>query len=106
MQLVVLTILGFVCGTALHTWLLPTRHDMGPTPTTVLGLVGSLAGCMFGPSLDVYDIVGLRPASFIASIIGACSMLLIGDQALRWGLRLRAWRVSSTVRSALEPKIP
>jgi uncharacterized membrane protein YeaQ/YmgE (transglycosylase-associated protein family) len=85
MQLLLFTVFGFVCGTALHSWLLPARHDMGLAATTVLGLAGSLAGRVYGPRLDVFDLVGLHPASFIASVIGACCMVLIGDQALRIG---------------------
>lgn len=105
MQLTLLTILGFVCGTALHAWLLPTRHDMSLAPTTVLGLAGSLTGCVYGPLLDVYDVAGLRLASFIASVIGACGMLLIGDQALRSGLRMRAARAPA-MGPGLGQKIP
>ena len=81
MQLVVLTFFGFVVGVAVYACrpLPRTTHLMGATPATLLGLTGSLLGCLIGSALGPYHWQGFHPTGFLASVLGACGVLLIGD---------------------------
>ncbi len=81
MQLVALTFFGFVVGVAVYACrpLPRTAHLMGTAPTTLLGLTGSLLGCLLGSAFSPYHWQGFHPTGFLASVIGAFGVLLIGD---------------------------
>jgi uncharacterized membrane protein YeaQ/YmgE (transglycosylase-associated protein family) len=97
MQASLFTILGFMIGVALYASLRSSqrarnddrrKHDdnegreMGALSTTVLGIAGSAAGCLASLHVLPYQLLGVQPAGLAASALGACALVLLGDQVV------------------------
>ena len=71
-------IVGFIAGLIARA-LVPGRDPMGIVGTTVLGMVGSLAGGFLGYVLFHKDVAqgALQPSGLFGSIVGAVLVLLV-----------------------------
>ena len=85
MNFIVFILIGFVAG-LLARAIVPGRQHMGIIATTLLGIAGSFLGGMisavFSPTRQVLE---LRPAGIIMSIIGAIVVLAIWSAARHRG---------------------
>jgi len=75
MGILFLIIFGFVVGLLARAFL-PGRQPMGFLVTTVLGIVGSFVGGLFGSLIGHYPITEFHTSGLIASVLGA--MLVLG----------------------------
>ncbi len=78
MGIIAFIVIGLLAGLIARA-ILPGNQSMGLVATTLLGIVGSFVG---GFLADVFfrsetEDVGLRPASFVGSVIGGIVVLLI-----------------------------
>ena len=63
---------------------MPGRQPMGLAPTTLVGMIGALAGGLLGNLVVGRELLALHPAGFIGSVIGALIVLaLLGLGARR-----------------------
>jgi len=78
MSLLLFLVFGLVVG-LLARALLPGKQSMGLIMTTVLGVVGSLLGGLFGSMISGDEVTRLHPAGIIGSVIGAiCVLAIVG----------------------------
>ncbi len=82
MGIIAWIVFGFIIG-LLARALLPGRQNMGFIMTTVLGIVGSVAGGFVATALGGgNDYGGFHTAGFFGSLIGAIVVLLIAGMAM------------------------
>ncbi|MGC4087644.1 MAG: GlsB/YeaQ/YmgE family stress response membrane protein [Polyangiaceae bacterium] len=74
MSLLLFILFGFIVGLVARA-LMPGRQAMGFIMTSVLGVVGSLAGGFIASALSDTEPTRLHPIGFIGSVLGALLVL-------------------------------
>jgi len=74
MAILVFIVFGFIVGLVARA-IMPGRQKMGFLMTTIVGILGSLAGGLVGSLISGRNWTDVSPAGLLGSIIGALCVL-------------------------------